>query len=397
MPADNDKARDILYDADNYALAGKEQVLVRTTKISPEQVTGTIRRVVPRTLRRFVLSVMHDSRWSGAHRGREKTYRAIQEKFFWEGMYRYVQLYVKTCQVCQCQKSSRIDNQAELGIIECYEPWELISIDIWGPVRPRAKGNRYLLTVVDAFSKFCRAIPLPNKEAKTIANALRQHVFSAYGVPWRIHSDKGAEFVNSVISELCNAYGVKRSSTTPYHPQGNSYAEQVHQFYWNAVSSFIRAEQNVWDELIVELMIVYNNTYHKAVGTSPSMAFMGRNLPVWNDVKPIKEKVPMTPMQFSAHLEYVLGRAEYLIREQIDKKIVRNKLTSASKNFCVFQAGEKVKIYAPRAIEGDSAKLSPPFHGPYWVVSSKLDGKVYYLKNAECLSPESNLGLTEKK
>ena len=176
LPADNNKARDILYDADNYALAGKEQVLVRTTKISPEQVTGTICRVVPRTLRRFVLSVMHDSRWSGAHRGREKTYRAVQEKFFWEGMYRYVQLYVKTCQVCQCQKSSRIDNQAELGIIECYEPWELISIDIWGPVRPSAKGNRYLLTVVDAFSKFCRAIPLPNKEAKTIANALMSYL-----------------------------------------------------------------------------------------------------------------------------------------------------------------------------------------------------------------------------
>src|SRR5271154_4853174 len=47
------------------------------------------------------------------------------------------------------------------------------------------------------------------------------------------------------------------------------------------------------------------------------------------------------------------------------------------------KAGDKVKIFTPRAIEGDSQKLASPFHGPYWVVSSKLDGKVYYLRNGE--------------
>ena len=204
-----------------------------------------------------------------------------------------------------------------------------------------------------------------------------------FGVPHRIHSDKGTEFCNEVITELCKLYGTERSSTTPYHPQGNSFAERVHQFYHNAISTFIRVEQNIWDELLTELVLVYNNTYSEAVGGTPAQAFFGRMLPTWNNITPIRNKHSMTPMQYSERLEYVLGRAEYLIHEKIDDKLVCNYLATASRHYHTFKAGDKVKIFAPRAIEGDSQKLASPFHGPYWVVSSKLDGKVYYLRNGE--------------
>ena len=143
-----------------------------------------------------------------------------------------------------------------MGIIEAHAPWDIVSIDIWGPVRASAKGNRYLLTVVDGFTKFARAIALPRKEAVFIAEALRRDVFSYFGMPKRIHSDKGTEFCNEVLAELCKLYGIEKSSTTPYHPQGNSYAERIHQFYKNAVSSFIKGDQLIWDELIIDLMLV---------------------------------------------------------------------------------------------------------------------------------------------
>src|SRR5271167_1736134 len=105
-------------------------------------------------------------------------------------MYKYIALYVKTCQSCQCQKSNRNQPGVEMGIIEAYEPMELILIDIWGKVHTSAAGNKYILTVVDSFTKFVRAIPLADKTAASIARVLRTQIFAVFGVPQRIHSDK---------------------------------------------------------------------------------------------------------------------------------------------------------------------------------------------------------------
>ena len=71
-----------------------------------------------------------------------------------------------------------------------------MSIDIWGPIKPSAVGNKYALTVVDGFTKWCTAIALQDNRAETIARALRAFVFQYFGFPNRIHSDKGKEFCN---------------------------------------------------------------------------------------------------------------------------------------------------------------------------------------------------------
>ena len=204
---------------------------------------------MPDSLKKAVLSLYHDSVWSGAHLGREKTYSRISRDFFWLGMRAYVGLYVKTCTACQLfKKNPKNDktgfrSKSKLGHLEVNDFWDLVSIDIWGPVKTSKRSNSYLLTVVDGFTKYSLAIPLKDTLASTIAYALRYEVFKIFGIPKRLHSDNGAQFVSEIIKELCKAYGIKKSQTTPYHPQGNSYVEKVHFFWRNAISTFIRGDQ----------------------------------------------------------------------------------------------------------------------------------------------------------
>lgn len=193
----------------------------------------------------------HDSLWGGAHLGEDKTVKA----------------WIHTCPACQINKkpTSVQKSTAPMGVIEVGRVWDLVSIDLWGPVTTSRSGNCYILTVVDGLSKFAWALPIPNKEMETVASTL-----------W--NSDQGREFVNQVIKGMCQLLGPSKTQTSAYSPQGNAYAERIHRFFRNAISSFVRDDPRIWDEVATGMMLAYNDAYHSALKTSPGKAFLGRNL-----------------------------------------------------------------------------------------------------------------------
>ena len=75
-------------------------------------------------------------------------------------------------------------------------------VDLWGPIHRSHSANKYVLTMVDGYSKFAVISCLPNKKAHTIAGALYRNLFTKYAVPERIHSDLGKEFINKVLKEM---------------------------------------------------------------------------------------------------------------------------------------------------------------------------------------------------
>jgi len=73
----------------------------------------------------------------------------------------------------------------------------MVGIDFIGPLPETKKGNKYLLTCTDLFSKWPIAIPLKSKEASGVALSLIG-IFSTFGFPQKVLSDNGKEFVNQV-------------------------------------------------------------------------------------------------------------------------------------------------------------------------------------------------------
>jgi transposase InsO family protein len=64
-----------------------------------------------------------------------------------------------------------------------------------------------------------------------------------------LHSDNGAEFANAILEELCKFLDITKTYTTVYHPQGNAFAERIHQFFKNALTAFVKSDQRNWDML----------------------------------------------------------------------------------------------------------------------------------------------------
>jgi transposase InsO family protein len=384
LPQDDKLASEILHDIENYALKGEQKILCRVTKISPQDEVKTARRVVPSIWRKLICAEYHDSLWQGAHMGRDKTYEKIKEVYFFKNMNRYVDLWVASCTQCQAVKSPIPKSTSPLGVIEAKGPWDLVCIDLWGPIHRSSSGNKYVLTIIDGFTKWAMGIPIPNKKAATIAGALHSHFFTKFPNPRRIHSDLGKEFVNKVLATMYDFMGVKQSNTTAYHPQGNAYAERLHKFFRHSISSFVNDDQDNWDALIPTLMAVYNDTLHNALGVTPAEMVFGRRLgqPAHENLEaPEETNQPLSHREWAEKLKYILYKTQQLVFAKIEEKKSKNSIRSKNVPLTKFDIGQKVRLWTPQKSTDKTAKLIPAWSGPNTVESISQDGKVYYLKD----------------
>lgn len=96
---------------------------------------------IPRCLREDVLRSYHDSIAGGAHLGIDRTYRAIQLKYFWPKMYQNVADYVRSCDACQRAKKNTNLPKAPLVNMPVEDTFMRLHMDILGPLTPSAKGH----------------------------------------------------------------------------------------------------------------------------------------------------------------------------------------------------------------------------------------------------------------
>ena len=167
--------------------------------------------------------------------GCDKTIEKVSRHFYWKGMTNYIKKYCEKCLVCLSIKDPKHPSKSPLGNIQCSGPWELVCVDLV-KMPTSQEGMKYILTVICGFLKFAFALAVPSKKAQVIAQVWIDRVFSVFGFPRQLHSDRGKEFVNEVLKEMLAVLGVKQSLTTAYHPQGNAYAERIHRFFKHAIS-----------------------------------------------------------------------------------------------------------------------------------------------------------------
>ena len=90
-----------------------------------------------------------------------------------------------------------------MGHVDVGHRWDRVAMDLLDMSVTTAKGNRYVLVMVDCFSRWTEVCLLPDKTALAVADAFFQHIVCRFALPMVIHSDQGREFENKVMQELC--------------------------------------------------------------------------------------------------------------------------------------------------------------------------------------------------
>ena len=136
----------------------REGILYRRFEVNSSSIYQV---VVPSSIRRDVLIQAHNVRTAG-HLGQSKTFRKIQRSFYWLGYRTDVQRWVRQCEDCARRKSPSQKSRAALKTSSVGAPLERIAIDIFGPLPRSKRGNRYILVVMDYFTKWaCRGLSSP--------------------------------------------------------------------------------------------------------------------------------------------------------------------------------------------------------------------------------------------
>ena len=157
---------------------------------SADGLTEKWQVVWPKNFRTQFLEIAH-SGMTGGHLGRQKTATSIQSSAYWPTWSTDLDLFMRRCEPCARYHRGTVPHRGEMQISVVGEPWERISIDITGPHPKSSRGNIYILTLLDHFSKWAEAMPLSSHTAQVVARALMTHVFSRYGGPMQLLSDRG--------------------------------------------------------------------------------------------------------------------------------------------------------------------------------------------------------------
>lgn len=111
---------------------------------------------------------------------------------------------------------------------------------------------------------------------------LVEKFFVHYGLPTRIHSDQGRDFEVRVIQELLKSLGIRKSRTTPYHPQGDPQPERFNRTLLSMLGTLNTTQKRQWSRYVSQLVHAYNSTKSDATGYSPYYLMFSREarLPV---------------------------------------------------------------------------------------------------------------------
>ena len=133
--------------------------------------------------------------------------------------------YVKSCKECSTSKKPHLQPKAPLGQYHAGIPMERIHIDILGLFIESARGIRYIVMMIDQFTKWLECYAIPNQGAEQVATSLVEGFIARMGCPLQIHSDQGRNFMSYLFNRLCKLLEISKTRSTPYRPCANGQIE----------------------------------------------------------------------------------------------------------------------------------------------------------------------------
>lgn len=292
LPDDATLARNTTWESDQYMLADKvlyHYYQPRTKKANPSE--GSIIQVaLPKALRLDVLRSYHDSIAGGGHLGIQKTFESVRQKFYWPHMSQDVQDYVLSCDICQKVTVDSRQPQVlmtNMPITDTFDSWH---IDFLGPL-PRTKENSYayILLVDDRYSRWYEAFPMKDQDAKSVAKVLFNEIFSRYGAPRVLVSDRGTQCMSRLVSALCEMFDVTRHHCSSYHPKTNSACERVNSSVAQTLRAYVDKDQRNWADFLPAAMMAFWSSPSSGTGLSHFHLVFGKemNRPIDTSLIPI--------------------------------------------------------------------------------------------------------------
>ena len=347
--------------------ASGERLPRETAQLAPSYVpTGVIRPnfgkmvvrrrsfrlAVPESLKTSVLYHVHGSGVAG-HPGTTRAIHRAKRRFWWKGMDKDIRRWVGACLPCQQRKPPRPKNVGTPGRTELPEgPMQEIYIDFAGKFPETDRGNKWILSIVCAYSRYPIAVPLPNRSAPVLVRALLEHVVQHYSCPKLIVSDAAREFIGKDMEDFCKVFDIEKHTNPAYSPALSSYVERYHAWQGACLSIITSRFKKDWDLMLPLVSLAYRTTIHSSLGITPFEALHGFEPRMPFDSWCPWGKTEAEKSPFVRDLQVRMREIYGAIKDAHDAAVSKN-VTAREKTHRVrpFEPGEFVLRYAPKTAE----------------------------------------------
>jgi transposase InsO family protein len=312
---------------------------------------------VPRAARWQIVRLCHDQ---AGHLGIENTLQRIKMHYYFAGMRHFVTKYIKACLNCSYYKNCPGKKQGKLHPIE---KTHTLHLDHVGPFETSRRGNKFLLVLVDAFTKFTIIEPVKSTKVKPVVRTL-QNIMCIFGVPSRLITDRGSAFTSRTFKIFCETYAIRHVLNAVATPRSNGQCERYNKTIVTMLATTsVESEGELWDTHVKNLQSALNTAFNKGINSTPVKALLGYQ------AKPVAEAKLLNSLQDTIDRvdlkELREGIKEHIADDQRKQKERYDKTRREAERY---QVGDLVLILiTSEPCTGSSKKLHPKFKGPFRV------------------------------
>jgi len=227
--------------------------------------------VIPTSLLNKVILGIHYN----THTDHTHTLFRFKLKFYHPQEASMIKRFVSSCDVCKILKA-RVDIPIKLQTSPvATRPFQTVAFDFIGPFISTDQGNRYILSIVDLFSRFCILHAVSNKDTLTVIDSLKS-TFNLFGYPDTLLSDNAMEFTSEAMRLFSKLHGIYKCEVLAYSPYSNGICERNNsrinkllRYYVNSVA------HNNWDLFLSEVQNTLNNQVISTLKDTPAYTLFG--------------------------------------------------------------------------------------------------------------------------
>lgn len=326
--------------------------------------------VVPKRMQNEIIRKCHEK----GHFGVKKTAELLTREYHFENLNEKVKNVIDNCVECILISHKRGKKEGMLNPIDKGDtPLSTYHIDHLGPLTSTNKNYRYILTVVDGFTKFTWIYPTKTLSTEEVLERLKLQQ-QTFGSPHRIITDRNASFTSNAFKEYCEVENIVHHAITTGQPRGNGQVERMHQVIINVLSKLSTDDPTKWYKHVSAVQRCINGSYQRSIKMSPFELLTGVKMKDKND--DILELIEEENVQnFTEQRDELRKRAKESIQniQEENRKYYNRKRREAIQ----YKVGDLVAIKRTQFVQG--YKLYPKYLGPYEITKRKRNDR-YDLK-----------------
>ncbi|UYV78764.1 hypothetical protein LAZ67_16002677 [Cordylochernes scorpioides] len=228
---------------------------------------GVTKIIIPETLQHTLMNKVHQEY---NHPGISQMTRIITTQYYWKGISKSIEKFVRSCHTCQIIKRPKGKPYGALGQIPPpQQPFDLISIDTIAGFSKYGHSKTYLHVIVDHLTRY--AWTFPSKSTSTLTYIQTLKTVLQQGSPKRLLSDRAPAFTSEKFRKFLIMHGIQPLLTTSNNPQANGLIERLNATITGKLRlAYLENPKASWTQLVKRVTQTYNNTPHSVTSFPPT-------------------------------------------------------------------------------------------------------------------------------